>query len=154
MRSFQGLFTLGYKWSAKYVCSRKFPRVFFRENTGITPSFFTVFMHFPLGAHMNPAVTLASAVVRRLAWIKVPVYCMAQFLGAFIASAIVYGIYYGRDMCMLCMCMLCGLIFLRRFLRIARPSDNGHASVWLKQLKCIRLLQSPGIRNPIKLILG
>ena len=69
---------------------------------------YTVLMHFLLGAHMNPAVTLASAVVRRLAWIKVPVYCMAQFLGAFIASAIVYGIYYGRDMCM---CMLCGLIF-------------------------------------------
>ncbi|XP_029199413.2 aquaporin-3-like [Acropora millepora] len=46
------------------------------------------------GAHMNPAVTLASAVVRRLDWVKVPVYCIAQFFGAFIASAVVYGIYY------------------------------------------------------------
>ena len=45
---------------------------------------------------MNPAVTLAFAVVRRLDWIKVPVYWLAQLLGAFIASAIVYGIYYGR----------------------------------------------------------
>lgn len=45
---------------------------------------------------MNPAVTLASAVVRRLDWVKVPVYCMAQFFGAFIASAVVYGIYYGK----------------------------------------------------------
>lgn len=45
---------------------------------------------------MNPAVTLAFAVVRRLDWIKVPAYWLAQLLGAFIASAIVYGIYYGR----------------------------------------------------------
>ena len=45
---------------------------------------------------MNPAVTLASAVVRRLDWVKVPVYCIAQFFGAFIASAVVYGIYYGK----------------------------------------------------------
>jgi len=46
------------------------------------------------GAHMNPAVTLAFAVVRRLEWVKVPVYWLAQLSGAFIASAIVYGIYY------------------------------------------------------------
>lgn len=52
---------------------------------------------FLLGAHMNPAVTLAFAVVRRLPWFKVPVYCIAQLLGAFIASAVVYGIYYGRS---------------------------------------------------------
>ena len=45
---------------------------------------------------MNPAVTLAFAVVRRLPWIKVPVYCAAQMLGAFVASACVYGVYYGR----------------------------------------------------------
>ena len=44
---------------------------------------------------MNPAVTLAFAVVRRLDWIKVPVYWLAQVFGAFIASAIVYGIYRG-----------------------------------------------------------
>lgn len=46
------------------------------------------------GAHMNPAVTLAFAVVRRLPWIKVPVYWAAQMLGAFVASACVYGVYY------------------------------------------------------------
>ena len=59
-----------------------------------------IFFHgflFLLGAHMNPAVTLAFAVVRRLPWFKVPVYCIAQLLGAFIASAVVYGIYYGRS---------------------------------------------------------
>ena len=51
---------------------------------------------FGLGAHMNPAVTLAFAVVRRLNWTKVPVYCLAQLLGAFIASSIVYGVYLGK----------------------------------------------------------
>ena len=45
---------------------------------------------------MNPAVTLAFAVVRRLAWIKVPVYWAAQMLGAFMASVCVYGVYYGK----------------------------------------------------------
>ncbi|XP_048581330.1 aquaporin-9 isoform X2 [Nematostella vectensis] len=46
------------------------------------------------GAHMNPAVTVAFAVVRRLRWWKVPVYILAQMLGAFTASACVYGVYY------------------------------------------------------------
>ena len=45
---------------------------------------------------MNPAVTLAFAVVRRLPWRKVPVYWLAQMLGAFVASACVYGVYYGK----------------------------------------------------------
>lgn len=46
---------------------------------------------------MNPAVTLAFAVVRRLPWRKVPVYWTAQMLGAFVASACVYGVYYGEQ---------------------------------------------------------
>lgn len=46
---------------------------------------------------MNPAVTLAFAIVRRLPWIKVPVYWAAQMLGAFVASACVYGVYYGMS---------------------------------------------------------
>lgn len=45
---------------------------------------------------MNPAVTLAFAVVRRIPWRKVPVYWTAQMLGAFVASACVYAIYYGE----------------------------------------------------------
>ena len=46
---------------------------------------------------MNPAVTLALAVVRRLKWTKVPAYCLAQLLGAFFASTVVYGIYRGEN---------------------------------------------------------
>ena len=45
---------------------------------------------------MNPALTLAFAAAKRLPWKKVPVYWTAQLLGAFVASACVYGVYYGE----------------------------------------------------------
>src|SRR5687768_16269311 len=40
------------------------------------------------GAHMNPAVTFAFAVVRRFEWRQVPVYWAAQLLGAMGAVAL------------------------------------------------------------------
>ena len=46
------------------------------------------------GAHLNPAVTLALAVHRDFPWAKVPVYCLAQLAGAFVASTVVYATYY------------------------------------------------------------
>lgn len=46
------------------------------------------------GAHLNPAVTLALAVYRRFSWKKVPAYMGAQFLGAFVASIVVYAVYH------------------------------------------------------------
>jgi glycerol uptake facilitator protein len=42
------------------------------------------------GAHLNPAVTLAVAAFRGFSWVKVIPYCIAQTLGAFCASAIVF----------------------------------------------------------------
>jgi MIP family channel proteins len=45
------------------------------------------------GAHLNPAVTLALAAHRRFPWNKVLPYSLAQTVGAFVASAIVYVTY-------------------------------------------------------------
>jgi MIP family channel proteins len=46
------------------------------------------------GAHLNPAVTFALAVLRRFSWRKVIPYCAAQLAGAFVASVVVYVVYY------------------------------------------------------------
>ena len=46
------------------------------------------------GAHINPAVTIAMACRRTLPWNRVVPFITAQMLGAFVASAIVYGVYY------------------------------------------------------------
>ncbi|KAJ4860631.1 major intrinsic protein domain-containing protein [Trichoderma breve] len=45
------------------------------------------------GAHLNPAVTLANCIFRKFPWKKLPVYALAQLLGAMAASIIVYGNY-------------------------------------------------------------
>ena len=40
------------------------------------------------GGHLNPAVTLAMAIGKQLHWKKVPIYFLAQYLGAFAAAAV------------------------------------------------------------------
>ena len=49
-----------------------------------------------LGAHVNPAVSLAMVILGKLPIRKFPVYVVAQFLGAFAGSCAVYGLYYGE----------------------------------------------------------
>uniref|UniRef100_A0A5S6R1C1 Aquaporin n=1 Tax=Trichuris muris TaxID=70415 RepID=A0A5S6R1C1_TRIMR len=48
-----------------------------------------------LGGHINPAVTLALCTVGNCRWKLLPVYWAGQYLGAFTASSILYGIYSG-----------------------------------------------------------
>ena len=45
------------------------------------------------GAHLNPAVTIAMASAAQLAWVKVPGYIVAQFVGAMVGAALVYAFY-------------------------------------------------------------
>lgn len=47
------------------------------------------------GAHLNPAVTIGLAAWANFPWRSVPRYVAAQFLGAFVASAVLYGMYRG-----------------------------------------------------------
>lgn len=42
------------------------------------------------GAHINPAVTLGLAVIGEFPWAKVPVYVLAQMIGAFIGAVVVW----------------------------------------------------------------
>ena len=42
------------------------------------------------GGHLNPAVTLSLAVVKKCTWIQFPVYVIAQCLGAFLGAVTLY----------------------------------------------------------------
>ena len=42
------------------------------------------------GAHLNPAVTLALAATGAFDWAQVPVYIIAQMLGAILGACLVY----------------------------------------------------------------
>ena len=46
------------------------------------------------GAHINPAVTVALACIKKFPWLKVAHYLLAQYLGAFCGAATVYLIFY------------------------------------------------------------
>ena len=48
------------------------------------------------GAHLNPAVTLSLAATGRFPWHKCLHYIIAQFAGAFVGAALVFGVYYSK----------------------------------------------------------
>ncbi|XP_063688350.1 aquaporin-9-like [Bolinopsis microptera] len=48
------------------------------------------------GAHMNPAVTIAFAVVKKFEWRKVPKYIFAQMFGGFFGGLLVFVQYFDR----------------------------------------------------------
>jgi MIP family channel proteins len=45
------------------------------------------------GAHVNPAVTIGLAVARKFPWNAVPVYIVAQFIGALLGSLAVWAVF-------------------------------------------------------------
>ena len=45
------------------------------------------------GAHFNPAVTLAFAAINRFSWREVPLYILAQFVGALLASVLLFKLF-------------------------------------------------------------
>ncbi|XP_077989095.1 aquaporin-3-like isoform X2 [Glandiceps talaboti] len=61
---------------------------------GIGVTMAVYFAYGVSGAHINPAVTLAMSTIGRFPWYKLPLYMLMQFLGAFLAAACVYGVYY------------------------------------------------------------
>ncbi len=48
------------------------------------------------GAHLNPAVTLAMATSGRFQWNKVPLYVIAQMIGAFLGAALVFLVFFAK----------------------------------------------------------
>ena len=50
------------------------------------------------GAHFNPAVSIAFAYAKKFAWKEVPKYIIAQILGAFIASLLLWFLFPASDL--------------------------------------------------------
>ncbi|CAL1354256.1 unnamed protein product [Linum trigynum] len=48
------------------------------------------------GGHFNPAVTVALATIRRFRWKEVPMYVLAQLLGATLASLTLRGLFHNQ----------------------------------------------------------
>ncbi|RIB15405.1 aquaporin-like protein [Gigaspora rosea] len=46
------------------------------------------------GGHLNPAVTITLAAHRNFAWHKVPIYILAQLIGAFLAAVVIFSNYH------------------------------------------------------------
>ncbi|XP_055338696.1 aquaporin-7-like [Paramacrobiotus metropolitanus] len=46
------------------------------------------------GGHLNPAVSVAFACLRKLQWRRVPIYIAAQYIGAWFGSAIIMMVYF------------------------------------------------------------
>ncbi|MGT2933302.1 MIP/aquaporin family protein [Streptococcus catagoni] len=61
---------------------------------GVAVSIAVYISGFLSGAHLNPAVTIALAATGAFSWGQVPIYLLAQFLGAGLGAILVYLHYY------------------------------------------------------------
>ncbi|KAK1174133.1 aquaporin-3-like [Acipenser oxyrinchus oxyrinchus] len=46
------------------------------------------------GGHLNPALTFALCLLGRERWLKLPVYFLAQTVGAFLGAGVIFGMYF------------------------------------------------------------
>ncbi|MGH0175462.1 UNVERIFIED_CONTAM: hypothetical protein FKN15_005689 [Acipenser sinensis] len=46
------------------------------------------------GGHLNPALTFALCLLGREPWLKMPVYFLAQTVGAFLGAGVIFGMYF------------------------------------------------------------
>lgn len=58
---------------------------------------FIFLLCLPAGAHLNPAVTLSFCALEKVPWGKLVPYSLSQLLGAYLASGLVYLVYYGAS---------------------------------------------------------
>jgi glycerol uptake facilitator protein len=57
---------------------------------GFAVSFGVYAVAWASGAHINPAVTLAMAILGKTPWAEVPIYFAGQFVGAFVGAVLVW----------------------------------------------------------------
>lgn len=102
----------------------------------------TLTTNLSAGGHLNPAVTFAMCFLAREPWIKLPIYALAQTLGAFLGAGIVFGLYYGK--CRNLVCLL-GWDYCSSWLTAGRLVFRSERSIFL---------QTRDLRNLLTVFLG
>jgi glycerol uptake facilitator-like aquaporin len=70
------------------------------------------------GAYLNPAITFCNCLFRQLPWRRFPVYFVAQLLGGFVGSGIVYANY------------ISAIDYFEDGLRTVPPAKNATAAIF------------------------
>ena len=92
------------------------------------------------GGHINPAVSLAQAVIGRFPWKKVPAYMVAQYCGSFCASFFVFIIYYGKFMDLKIVCVKSYLKCEQLFAFYFKSKFPSSTQQYLEQKSIVQLM--------------